>query len=93
MELRRYGVADHASVLVLHRLALQDVGADAGPGPWDDDLDAIESVYLDGLGEFLVGVAGGRIVAMGALLRRSKLVAEIKRMRVHPDPHVAASVD
>jgi ribosomal protein S18 acetylase RimI-like enzyme/protein-L-isoaspartate O-methyltransferase len=85
VQLRRYVAADHADVRALHHLALRDVQADAGPGPWDDDLDAIEAVYLDGSGEFLVGVIDGRMLAMGALLRRSDDVGEIKRMRVHPD--------
>ncbi len=38
MEIRRYQQADHDEVWMLHKTALQDVGADLGSGPWDDDL-------------------------------------------------------
>jgi ribosomal protein S18 acetylase RimI-like enzyme len=85
MEIRRYQQADHDEVWMLHKTALQDVGADLGSGPWDDDLQHIEQVYLKNRGEFLVGVCEDRIVAMGALRRTTNERAEIKRMRVHPD--------
>ncbi len=44
----------------LHNLALEHAGAHAGSGPWDDDLSAIRETYLEGGGEFLVGVEGRR---------------------------------
>jgi ribosomal protein S18 acetylase RimI-like enzyme len=55
------------------------------PGPWDADFQDIEGVYLNNGGEFLVGLIGGNIVAMGALRNVTEGTAEIKRMRVHPD--------
>jgi ribosomal protein S18 acetylase RimI-like enzyme len=85
LTIRRYRLADHEAVWSLHNLALQHAGAHVGNGPWDDDLRQIESVYLSGGGEFLVGTIEGRMVGMGALRRRSAEVAEVKRMRVHPD--------
>jgi hypothetical protein len=66
-------------------LGLQQVGAYAGDGPWDNDLRDIEHIYLKNRGVFLVGVYEGRVVAMGALRKSSDERAEIKRMRVHPD--------
>ena len=69
----------------MHDLALRAVGAHAGEGPWDDDLGRIEEVYLRAGGEFLVGVLGERLVAMGALERLSQAHARVTRMRVHPD--------
>ena len=56
-----------------------------GAVPWDDDIFAIEEVYLKHQGEFLVGECDGLLVAMGALKRTGPERAEIKRMRVHPD--------
>ena len=85
MKVRPYRNKDHEAVWNLHNLALHDVGAHAGDGPWDDDLHAIEEVYLKGGGEFLVGVIDDRLVAMGALKRTDAKRAELKRMRVHPD--------
>ncbi|MDQ6661830.1 MAG: hypothetical protein M3Z24_12805 [Chloroflexota bacterium] len=76
MEIRRYQQADHAEVWMLHKTALQDVGADFGIGPWDDDLQHIEQVYLKNQGEFLVGICEGRIVAMGALVKWKTLICE-----------------
>ncbi len=85
MRIRRYRDSDHNEVWALHNLALEGTGAHAGNGPWDDDLHHIREIYLDDNGEFLVGVQGRRIVAMGALKYTSAKRAEVKRMRVHPD--------
>jgi GNAT superfamily N-acetyltransferase len=83
--LRRYEPADRATVEYLHVHAIQQAGAYLGRGPWDDDVYAIEEVYLKNRGEFLIGECDGLFVAMGALKRTSPERAEIKRMRVHPD--------
>jgi len=83
--LRRYESADREAVEYLHVHAIQQAGAYLGRGPWDDDVYAIEEVYLSNRGEFLIGECHGLFVAMGALKRTSPERAEIKRMRVHPD--------
>jgi ribosomal protein S18 acetylase RimI-like enzyme len=85
MTIRRYREADHDAVFALHNLALNQVGAHAGNGPWDDDLHHVREVYLDAGGDFLVGEEDGRVVAMGALRRLGPDRAAITRMRVHPD--------
>jgi GNAT superfamily N-acetyltransferase len=85
LEIRRYRSEDSEAVWLLHNLALDAVDAHAGNGPWDDDLHAIEDLYLAAGGEFLVGLVRGELVAMGALCRSSDARAEIKRMRVHPN--------
>ncbi|GCE07233.1 GNAT family N-acetyltransferase [Dictyobacter aurantiacus] len=83
--LRRYTSTDQSAVEHLHVSALQQTGAYLGRGPWDDDIYAIENVYLKDQGEFLIGEDDGRMVAMGALKRTGPDRAEIKRMRIHPD--------
>ncbi len=83
--IRRYEARDHDAVWALHNLALEQVGAHAGNGPWDEDLHRIEDAYLRDGGEFLVGQLGEHIVAMGASRRMGSGRAEIKRMRVRPD--------
>ena len=85
MHIRRYEPGDKRALRRLHDDALNEVGAHLGSGPWDDDLDAIEGVYLESGGEFLVGELEGEIVAMGAVRRISADAAEVKRMRVGPD--------
>ena len=85
MEVRRYRASDHDAVWELHNVALNEVGAHAGNGPWDDDLHRIEGEYLDAGGEFYVGIIDCRLVAMGALRRLTDTRGEICRMRVHPD--------
>ena len=85
MNIRQYLASDYDAVWDLHNVALNEVGAHAGSGPWDDDLHRIEAEYLDAGGEFYVGTIGGRVVAMGALKRLTDTRAEICRMRVHPD--------
>jgi ribosomal protein S18 acetylase RimI-like enzyme len=83
--IRRYESSDYDEVWNLHVLCLQHVGAYTGHGPWDNDLHTIEHVYLHNQGDFLVGTYEGRLVAMGAFRKTSDELAEIKRMRVHPD--------
>ena len=82
--LRRYEPADREAVRNLHDEALRDVGAHLEDGEWDSDLDAIESVYLQDGGEFLVGILEEEFVAMGALRLDSDGRAWITRMRVAP---------
>lgn len=85
---RRYEADDHERVVELHRLGLRQTGTDIGAGPWDDDVrspDAIRATYLDGRGDFVVGVLGSEIVVMAGLREHPSGRVEIKRMRVHPD--------
>ena len=82
---RGYEPGDREAVRNLHDEALNGVGAHLGNGPWDEDLDAIETVYLEDGGEFLVGTLEGEVVAMGALLRTSDERARLTRMRVAPN--------
>lgn len=53
----------------------------AESGVWDSDLDDIDTVYE----AFLVGELEGELIAMAALREISSEIAELKRMRVHPD--------
>ncbi|MFN8444402.1 MAG: GNAT family N-acetyltransferase [Caldilineaceae bacterium] len=86
LTVRRYKSSDHDAVWNLHILALNSIEQSRHiAGPWDDDLHAIEDIYLNLGGEFLVAEIAGVLVAMGALRRLSQTRAEIKRMRVHPD--------
>ena len=84
LHIRRYEPGDKRAVRRLHDEALNEVGAHLGSGGWDDDLDEIESVYLDCGGEFLVGILDGEVIAMGALMRISPRKAGLTRMRVRP---------
>jgi GNAT superfamily N-acetyltransferase len=84
LHIRRYEPGDKRVVRRLHDDALNEVGAHLGSGPWDDDLDDIEGVYLESGGEFLVGELEGEVVAMGAIRRISPDAADLKRMRVRP---------
>ena len=84
MEIRRYRDSDYQEVWALHNLALEGTGAHVGNGVWDDDLHNISGNYLDGSGEFVVGVLQGKIVAMGALRPPSGNRTEVAPMRVHP---------
>jgi GNAT superfamily N-acetyltransferase len=82
--IRRYLEADHARVLELHILGLEQFEASSPRGSWDADVDDIEGVYLNNRGEFLVGELDGEVVAMGGFRQKTENVAELKRMRVHP---------
>ena len=82
-KIRSFEPADAAAVWTLHNKALEETGAHAGNGPWDEDL-LDPSTYLTCGGEFVVGLLGRELVAMGALRPTSADSAEIKRMRVAP---------
>src|SRR5215204_3168418 len=71
VHIRRYEPGDKRAVRWLHDDALNKVGAHLGTGPWDDDLDDIEGIYLESGGEFLVGILEGEVIAMGAIKRVS----------------------
>jgi GNAT superfamily N-acetyltransferase len=84
---RRYEADDHDRVVELHRLGLRQTESDLGAGPWDDDMrspETIHATYLDGRGDFLVGLLRGNIVVIGGLREHASGWAEIKRMRVDP---------
>ncbi|MBT0768395.1 GNAT family N-acetyltransferase [Kineosporia sp. J2-2] len=81
--LRRARPGDHDAVIDLHLTALRAAGADAGPGPWDDDLRDVLTHYAEFL--VLTGLPPGEtLIAMGALRRVDAITGEIKRMRTLP---------
>ena len=84
LKIRSFEPTDTDAVWALHNQALEEAGAHAGNGPWDEDLRDPASAYLNRGGEFLVGLLGRELVAMGALRPTSADTAEIKRMRVAP---------
>lgn len=84
VSIRRYRTTDAEAVKHLHRVALRDVGTDPADVPGTEDLDDIETAYLDSGGEFLVAEIEGELVGMGGL-KVDGTEAELFRMRVHPD--------
>lgn len=84
LHIRRYTPEDRETVLHLHEAGLREMGTFIEEPGFDLDLRDIEGEYLEDDGEFLVGVCGDQIAAMGALKKTSSESAEIKRMRVAP---------
>ena len=84
LQVRRYRPEDREIVLRLHEIGLRETGTFVEGWDLDEDLLDIWGTYLNDSGEFLVGVLGGRIIAIGALKRIAPGQAEIKRMRVDP---------
>ena len=82
LQVRRYTQADEAAVWALHKNSVNLLDGYGDDGAGDEDLRNVGEVYLEAGGEFLVGEADGRLVAMGALLRTGPAGGEIKRMRV-----------
>ena len=71
--LRSFRNEDLAQVWALHERAMLATGvALAGPGPWEDDLRAINDVYISPGGCFYVVEEDRRIIAMGALRMHRK---------------------
>jgi ribosomal protein S18 acetylase RimI-like enzyme len=84
LRVRPYRPEDREIVLRLHEIGLRETGTFVEGWDLDEDLLDIEGAYLNGSGEFLVGVLDGRIVAIGALKRIAPGQAVIKRVRVDP---------
>lgn len=88
LSIRRYQATDNPSVKALYYAGLQQSDADLradGYSTLEKDLDDIQNVYIRNNGEFLVGVIGKELVAMGALKKHSTIRGEIKRMSVSRD--------
>jgi len=79
--IRAYNKKDKDNVVKFHERILRETGAYL-PGPWDNDLQNIEDVYICPGGCFILVEENDTIQAMGALRIVSEEVAEIKRMRV-----------
>jgi ribosomal protein S18 acetylase RimI-like enzyme len=84
LHIRRYQAQDNEAVKELHYAGLAQFGATADPYD-DSDLDNIEDVYIHNHGDFLVGIQGEDIVAIGAIRKVSAKRGEIKRIRVRRD--------
>ncbi|MFG1945513.1 GNAT family N-acetyltransferase [Nonomuraea sp. NPDC048826] len=86
LRIRRYRWSDLDTILTLHQICLAEVGLVPGDGVYyDDDFPRIQEIYLACGGDFLVGEAGGRVVAMGGLKPVDSESAEVCRLRVHPE--------
>lgn len=82
MIFRPYRQEDQEQIIRLHLAGLDQYGANAGIGPWDDDLIDIQETYMNNHGYFLVCLENNKIIGMGAIKKHTEEIAEIKRMRV-----------
>ena len=81
---RRFTSSDKEKVKELYVLASIHSEIGYRSGPWEADFDDIEGHYFNG-GEFIVGLIGDEIVALGGYRKMSNSLGQIRRMRVHPD--------
>jgi GNAT superfamily N-acetyltransferase len=82
MHLIRYCTEYQEPMLALHRSAIAGFALGMSQQEDEADLVAIEQVYLDDGGEFLIGFFNERLVAMGGFKRLSDTSAELRRMRI-----------
>ena len=90
MQLVRYRPEHYEQVIALHRSArdaLLQMGQTIGISELEEeaDLRAIEQVYLQGGGEFLIGLIDGAVMAMGGFQRLTADSVELRRMRIRKD--------
>lgn len=90
MKLVRYLPEHLEPMLALHRsarLGLEKLGLDIGISEHDEeaDLKAIERIYFQNGGEFLIGLLDGVVIAMGGFQRLSGDSAQLRRMRIRTD--------
>jgi len=85
MRLIRYRPEFQEPMLVLHRSAIAGFALGMSQEQDEADLLTIEEVYFRSRGEFLLGLIGERLVAMGGFKRLVDGVAELRRMRIARD--------
>lgn len=85
MRLIRYEPEYRASILALHRSAMTGIPTGMSQHEEEADLLAIEQAYLRDGGEFLVGLLGSSVIAMGGFQRLSDTSAELRRMRIQEE--------
>jgi GNAT superfamily N-acetyltransferase len=84
MQIIQYNKKYLIEVLLLHKTAMEPVGAYKGDGPWENDLQNIEKHYLENNGTFILVLEQNKLIGMGAFRKIDEKTAEIKRMRVEP---------
>jgi GNAT superfamily N-acetyltransferase len=72
-------------MLALHRSAIEGFTLGMSQQQDEADLVAVEDIYLRSRGEFLLGLMGERLIAMGGFKRLSDELAELRRMRIARD--------
>lgn len=82
--IRRYQSSDKQKVKDLYKLASIHSEIGYRSGPWEADFEDIENHFLKE-GEFLVGLVNEEIVTFGGYRKISDDVAQIRRMRTHPN--------
>jgi len=87
LKIRRYKPEDNTTIKEVNEagLAQMDLPDEIINMPnINSDFDSIEEIYLKN-GDFIVGLEGEEVVAMGGFKRRTPQCAEFKRLRIHPD--------
>src|SRR5215470_6474333 len=85
MRLVRFQSQHQEAMIALHRSAIEGFSLGMSREEDEADLMDIEGVYLRQGGEFLLGLSGGRLIAMGGFKRLSTDTAELRRMRIARD--------
>jgi len=84
VQLRRFEPGDADQIWALHESSITAIPAAQGEDYWAD-LRYVTHHYIESGGEFLVGVVGDSLLAMGGFKPLSVGEVEIMRMRVHPN--------
>lgn len=94
LEIRRFQPGDGERIRELNELAMATTPEYVPEAP-DEDLQAVHQHYLEGGGEFIVGIVDDTIVATGGYgtpnewnakyVNLDSETAELTRMRVHPE--------
>jgi GNAT superfamily N-acetyltransferase len=85
LRLVRFQAEHQEAILTLHHSAMSRFTVGMSATEEEADLRDIETAYLRGGGEFLVGLLDGQVMAMGGFRCLSTDTAELKRMRIRSD--------
>jgi ribosomal protein S18 acetylase RimI-like enzyme len=87
LQIRQYSQDCYSDVVALHIKAAKSIWPKYKRGPWDEDLEQIDSKYLNSGGEYLLGYINEELAVMGAYWKIDSSRVEMRRMRVDPDHH------
>lgn len=93
MNLVPYSIEYFEALIELHHSAIEGIKTEINLHEEETDLRAIDEIYLQDGGDFLIGFLDGKLIAMGGFQRLTEESAKLRRMRIRRSFRVKDSAD